>query len=345
MYQDVWEFDPGSNSWMQKADYPAGPRLSPFGFSIGNKGYVGCGLDQWLNVQSDVYEYDPATNNWTAKASFIGTPIFGAATAVVNSKGYVLCGDDWDLGYYRHNEVYAYTPTTNSWAYVTSFPADGRRDPCAFAINNKIYVGTGSDNSYLDVGDWWEYNPTTGAWVSKANYGGSPRSQAVAFAVNGRGYLGTGGQLDEQDFFEYNASANAWRGVNSLPGQGRENSATFVIGNLAYLACGTSGTNYADCWEFNTQNITGINENMNAKTSVSIFPNPIRTTAFLKIENANTNGQNEFSVFSADGKFVMKKDFAGSELEINREGIVAGTYFYSIDSNGKRVASGKIVME
>lgn len=345
MYQDVWEYDPGSNSWMQKADYPAGPRLSAFGFSIGNSGYVGCGLDENLYVQSDVYEYKPATNQWTQKASFIGTPIFGASSAVVNNIGYVVCGDDWDLGYWRHSEMYSYNPTINSWNYVTNFPSDGRRDPCAFVINSKIYVGTGSDNSYTDVGDWWEFNPSTGVWTQKAFFAGSPRSQAVAFGVNGKGYLGTGGQMDVQDFWEYDAALNSWTEINSFPGQGRENSASFVIGNLAYVACGTSGTNYGDCWEFNSANITGVPENITQEIGSSVFPNPMRSVAILKLKGNNSSIQNTFSLFSAEGKSVMNKKFVGSEMEINREGISAGTYFYSIECDGKIISGGKIILE
>ena len=41
MYGDFWEYDPGSNTWQQKADYPPGPRLSAFGFAIGNKFCLG----------------------------------------------------------------------------------------------------------------------------------------------------------------------------------------------------------------------------------------------------------------------------------------------------------------
>ncbi len=345
MYQDVWEYDPGSNSWMQKADYPTGPRLSPFGFSIGNKGYVGCGLDQNLYVQSDVHEYNPVTNTWTTKASWIGTPIFGGSSAVVNNIGYVMCGDDWDLGYWRHNEVYSYNPANNSWTFTTTFPADGRRDPCAFVVNNKIYVGTGSDNTYTDVGDWYEFNPANGVWTTKANFAGSPRSQAVAFGVNGKGYLGTGGQMDVQDFWEYDATLNTWTEVNSFPGQGRENSASFVIGNLAYVACGTSGTNYSDCWEFNSNNMVGINENQNLEMGSSVFPNPIVATAILKIENGNVNVENELSIFSSDGKCVMKKKFNGNELEFSREGISAGMYFYAVNTNGRKIASGKMLIQ
>ncbi len=345
MYQDVWEYDPGSDTWIQKADYPSGPRLSAFGFAIGNKGYVGCGLDQSLYVQGDFYEYNPATNAWTAKAPWIGTPIFGGSSAVVNNMGYVVCGDDWDLGYFRHQEMYKYNPAANLWTYETNFPSDGRRDPCAFVINNKIYVGTGSDNTYTDVGDWWEYNPSNGVWTPKANFGGTPRSQAVAFGVAGKGYLGTGGQLDVQDIFEYNATTNTWTEVNSFPGQGRENSSSFVIGNIAYLACGTSGTNYKDLWEFNPQNIVDVNQIHAQTISCSLFPNPVHAATHLRLKGVNADTKKEFSLFSIDGKLIYAEKFIGNELEINTTTLESGNYIYQIKFESGDLANGKMLVQ
>jgi N-acetylneuraminic acid mutarotase len=345
MYQDMWEYDPGSNTWSQKANYPSGPRLSAFGFSIGNKGYAGCGLDQFLNGQPDFYEYNPATNTWTAKANFIGTPIFGATATVVGNKGYVVCGDDWNPNYWRHNEMYAYDPGSNSWSYASTFPQDGRRDPVGFTINGKIYVGTGSDNSYVECNDWWEYNPTTSAWTQKAMFAGSGRSQAVAFAVSGKGYVGTGGVADVNDFWQYDATANSWQQIDDFPGAGRENSQSFVIGNKAYMACGTSGTNYNDCWEFNPQNITGVNENSQSENPFGVFPNPVETKADLILPSSNANQENQFSLYSEDGKLIHSEKFTGEKMEFNRDGLANGVYVYSVTAEGKKIAEGKIIVK
>ena len=345
MYQDVWEYDPGSDTWAQKANYPSGPRLSAFGFSIGNKGYVGCGLDQFLYGQPDFWEYNPSTNVWTSKANFIGVPIFGATATVVGNKGYVVCGDDWDPNYFRHSEMYSYDPTSNNWNYVSTFPADGRRDPVGFTINGKIYVGTGSDNSYNECGDWWEFNPSNSVWTQKAMFAGSARSQAVAFAVGGKGYVGTGGVADVNDFWQYDATANSWLQVNDFPGQGRENSQSFVIGNKAYMACGTSGTNYADCWEFNPQNIVGVNEIDQEKISVNVFPNPIQTVATILLKGSDENEQHQFSLFSTEGKLIRSENFAGNKMDFNRGNLAAGIYAYEISSDGQKMVSGKLVIE
>jgi N-acetylneuraminic acid mutarotase len=344
MYQDFWEYDPGTNSWTQKTDYPAGPRLSAFGFSIGNKGYAGCGLDQFLYAQPDFYEYNPATNAWTAKANFTGTPIFGASSAVANNKAYIICGDDWDPAYWRHNEVYVYDPSTNSWNFSTYFPSDGRRDPLAASVANKIYTGTGNDNSYNENGDWWKFDPSMGTWTQLVNFGGSARSQAVAFAVNGKIYAGTGGVADEVDFWEFDPALNAWSRIDDFPGQGRENAASFVIGNKAYLVCGTSGTNYNDLWEFDSGNIGVATGEINpGEIMCGIFPNPVVSASELVLQGMEPQTEKELSVFAADGKLLWTEKFTGNKTAISAFKFSPGNYPYAVRCEGKIIARGTII--
>jgi N-acetylneuraminic acid mutarotase len=40
---DFWEYDPATNLWTEKANFPGDARAYAIAFSIGNKGYVGAG--------------------------------------------------------------------------------------------------------------------------------------------------------------------------------------------------------------------------------------------------------------------------------------------------------------
>jgi N-acetylneuraminic acid mutarotase len=343
MYNDFWEYDPGSDTWIQKANYPGGPRLSAFGFSIGNKGYAGTGLDASLWGMGDVYEYNPATNTWTPKASFPATPIFGSTVATVGNVAYIFFGDEWDPTYWRHNEVYAFNTSTNTWSYLTTLPADGRRDAVGFAIGTKIYVGTGNDNSYNEDSDWWEYNTVSGLWAQKAMFAGVARSQAVGFAVDGKGYVGTGGIQDVTDFWKYDPVTNAWNQIDDFPGQGRENSSTFVIGNKAYLAVGTSGTNFADLWEFNPQNITGIEKEI-PENAFSIFPNPMKTTATIELKNSSAE-DHHLQIFDAQGKLVREENFSGTAFTLERNNLPAGIYLCRLISGDGKSLETSLIMQ
>ena len=344
MYDDFWEYDPASNTWTQKADYLGGARLSPFGFAIGNKGYAGTGLDQPLNAMSDFYEYDAITNTWTQKANFIGSARFSSSAVVLNGKAYIGLGDEWAPGYNRVSDIYEYNPVTESWAYETTYPADGRRDPVSFVIGNKLYFGLGNDNSFIEQGDFYQYDPVTNFWTQKASFGGSPRSQSNYFAVNGKGYVGMGGLADLNDFWEYNAATNTWRGINELPGAGRENSMSFVIGSKAYIACGTNGINFQDCWEFNPQYVTGVEEQQN-NLSVTIFPNPMKESATLQINGELKMDNGQFELYDINGKCVSKLSIVNYQLSIERGNLSAGTYLYNIVNEGTMFATGKLIVQ
>ncbi len=335
MYQDFWEYDPATNSWMQKANYPGGPRLSAFGFSSGTKGYAGCGLDAALYGQPDMYEFNPVTNSWTAKANFIGTPIFGATAVMWNGSALIMFGDDWNVAYWKHNEIYAYEVSTNTWTYVGAFPGDGRRDHVAFNINNKIYFGTGNDNNYTELNDWWEWDPSNGSMTPQANFSGTARSQAVGFAVAGKAYVGTGGVADERDFFEYNPATDTWQQVNDFPGAGRENSMSFVIGSHAFLIAGTSGINYNDCWEFNPALVTDVSDLQNAEDVVSVYPNP--ATEKININLENENGVFYYHIYTISGQIategVLHPENGVAEIPVNY--LSAGQYSLILTSGTK----------
>lgn len=343
MYQDFWEYDPGTDSWAQKADYPGGPRLSAYGFSVGNKGYAGTGLDATLIAQSDCYVYDPAMNTWTIRAPFIGVPVFGTTSLSYNNKGYVAFGDEWDPTYYRHNELWSYDPALDSWSQLTSSPTDGRRDAVGFAVGTKIYFGTGNDNSGAELNDLWEYDPAADTWTAKTSFAGSARSQAVGFAVGGKGYVGTGGLADVQDFYRYDPLTDAWDSINAFPGAGRENAMTFVIGSKGYFLCGTSGINYRDLWEFNPAMITGIKDCPPLAGKVSIYPNPVTTTATLSVEGIGYD-LCHFELYDLTGKKIMQNEFRGNEMHFTREGIAAGCYLYQLTFPDTKIASGKLIV-
>jgi len=345
MYGDFWEYDPSSNTWSQKADYPPGPRLSAFGFSVGNKGYAGAGLDEFLYGQSDFYQYDPATNTWTMRSYFLGGPMFASNAVTIGNKGYVCFGDDWDPMYMRHAELYSYDPATDSWNYLSTCPGSPRRDAVGFSIGTKAYFGTGNDDMYFETYDLWEYNSITNAWMAKTGFWGTPRSQAVGFAVNGKGYIGTGGQFDEQDFYEYDPTLNAWTKIDDFSGAGRENSASFVIGNRAYMTCGTSGINYNDLWEFNSLNITRVEE-INEKDVFDVYPNPMNDHGHLKITSANNNYNNiTYELVNILGKKIAEGKIVSSEFSFDRSKIISGNYTFNILSEGKQLASKKIILQ
>ena len=345
MYHDVFEYDPGNNSWTQKADYPGGDRLCPFSFAIGNKGYVGAGLDNTLTSTGDFYEFDPVVNLWTQKNNFGGSPRFGCATAVYNNKAYVAMGDEWAPNYIRQDDLWIYDPTLDTWNYLFTWPADGRRDPIGFTLGNKLYFGTGADNSGWGNNDFWSYDPSNGVWTQKA-FCGSARAQGTGFAVNGKGYVGLGQDnlgIDRNDFLEYDPVLNTWRGITPFSGASRENSYAFVIGNLAYVTCGTNGINYNDIWEFNSVWATGINVSASPQLSVSVFPDPVVSSCTIAVKGSKMIGT--FDLYDVTGNRVRHFSFNKENFTLEREDLTSGIYFYHVVTSDHLSTSGKLLVQ
>lgn len=195
--KDFWEWDQGTNVWERKADFPGSARDFAIGFSIGNKGYIGTGIN------NDLWEWDQNTDTWTQKASL---PVAkDAATAFsIGNKGYIVCGDNLYSG--RTQEFWEWDQSTDTWAQKASFPGAARDGAVGFSIGTKGYIGTGSIGYPNMTTDFWEWDQSTDTWAQSINFGGLQRVTAIGFSIGGKGYIGTGGSSYPncyKDFWEF----------------------------------------------------------------------------------------------------------------------------------------------
>jgi N-acetylneuraminic acid mutarotase len=112
---ELWEYDPATNSWTQKASLPTTPaRNSVVSFSIGTKGYIGIGYkEQYTGLPAEYYndfwEWDQATNVWTKAADYPGSPRYGAFGVSIGNKAYIGTGSDYITAYLP--DFWEYDPT------------------------------------------------------------------------------------------------------------------------------------------------------------------------------------------------------------------------------------------
>jgi len=185
---DFWQYDPTSNLWSKKADFPGIPRYAAVGFCIGSKGYLGTGIN-YVNSTTytwykDFYEYDPGTDSWTKKADFGGTArAFAVGFSINNIKGYIGTGN---TGEGRKNDFWEYIPseTGGTWTQKADFAGTKRDDAVGFGIGTNGYIGTGYIPPSTYLKDFWAYNQSTNAWTQKTDFGskhtGKPLKDALA---------------------------------------------------------------------------------------------------------------------------------------------------------------------
>ena len=90
LQNDWWEFNPTTNTWTKKANYPASGRTGAWSFSINNLAVVGMGSDGGFN--SDTWVYNPTTDSWAYTCSFSGGGRRSVASFAINNIGYMGTG-------------------------------------------------------------------------------------------------------------------------------------------------------------------------------------------------------------------------------------------------------------
>jgi len=192
-YQDMWAYDPATNSWTQKAGFPGGGRNGAFGFEIFGKGYVGMGLHRENTgantYYNDLYEYDPATDQWTQKASLPGSTRSYCINFSIGKHLYVGLGVSNVTQYIL--DIWQYDTETDTWTQMNNFPGPARKYASCFVIGSKAYIFGGMDASQY-FKDLWEYDPILDTWTQKEDLPSDPRYSAIGFSINNKGYIGTG---------------------------------------------------------------------------------------------------------------------------------------------------------
>jgi N-acetylneuraminic acid mutarotase len=324
---DFWEYDPATDLWAQKANFPGTARSEASGLSIGSKGYIGLGTSPLMDLFSDFWEYEPATNVWVQKANFGGG---GRCNAVSFSIGNIgLVGTGYPGFSAETKDFWAYDPATNTWVKKANFGGLEREEAIGFSIGNKGYIGTGwrppVSNTAGSKTDFWEYDIATDAWAQKADLGGGPRVNAPGFSIAGKGYVGTGfdgGGGAKSDFWEYDPATNVWVRKTDFAGGLRREATGFSLGNVGYLGQGyvsarTTFTN--DFWKYDPLSNTwtrGTNPTGSARAkAVSFGANGKEYFGFGYINASNLNDFWEFD--PATGIWTQKAgvpELAGANL-------------------------------
>jgi N-acetylneuraminic acid mutarotase len=297
-------YNASTQTWMQKANFPNGGRYHGVSFSIGNKGYIGLGINTSLVLFNDFWEWDQANNIWTQIANFPGIARSGASGFSIGKKGYVICGYGNSNA---TNEFWEWdgdisSPTYNVWSRKADFPGASRVKAVSFSIGKKGYVGTGSYTK-----DFWEWDgdtasPTYNTWTQKADFGGGYRGWATGFSCGLKAYigLGTDGSNYRKDFWEWDGditsvSYNTWSQIPDFPGDSRSNAMGTSIGNKGYVGLGLDNSTFINSngfWEWDqisnlwTQK---INFAGTGRQSVAAFTIGTKIYVGVGYDNGNAN--------------------------------------------------------
>ncbi len=241
--------------WTQKASFPGDARFETASFSIGNNGYIACGIAYSNIVYNDCWQWNSTSNTWSQKASLPSTARYGCSGFSINGKGYVVCG--WVSNQNQLNQLWEYNPDNNNWTQKAFFPGSSRYTATVFTIDNLAYVGLGY-SPYKS--DFYRYNGVSNTWSQIADFPGIPRQNASGLSLNGKGYV-IGGHVDPDtdynDCYEYDPVTDTWTQKADFTALARFGATEFVFNNTAFFGMGGSyQANYNDFYSYNPVNDT-----------------------------------------------------------------------------------------
>jgi len=244
VFNDLWEYDPNSDQWIQKSPFPGVPRYFASSFVISDKAYVGGGIrpgetsNSYQPALFDFYEYDPSTDEWISIANFPESNthrgvegIMGAVSFSVNNKGYIGGGSrSTSTGGGSPNFV-EYDPVNDHWSGMVSPNRSGIYD-CAFTYNGLGYVIIGNE--------LWQLDPVTYTWSQLSDYPGGNRNGSICFVIDKYAYVGTGIQsgLIRNSVYKYDIELNSWAEIPSLPELALRGAIGFSLNNRGYIISG-----------------------------------------------------------------------------------------------------------
>lgn len=133
-------YDPDTDSWSEKSQYPSDIMYDTLSFTVNNKGYICFSMDVGAegNFINDLWEYDPEADSWTERTSYPVGYTTGAVSLVIDDMAYVASG-------FINDTVYRYSPIDNSWESIES-PNVYFYFSFGFTLGNFGYIGLGSIN-------------------------------------------------------------------------------------------------------------------------------------------------------------------------------------------------------
>lgn len=152
--RDLWEYDPGANTWTQRTDFPGKARGYATSFVLYDKACVGLGIgDSVKNAMfDDFYAFTPSTNTWKRITDFPASRRYGAGGWGIGFLGYVINGND---GLDR-KDFYEYNDISQTWDRLPNKPDSARSLAIAGVIGRTGYYGTGAGikKSYDNMFTW-----------------------------------------------------------------------------------------------------------------------------------------------------------------------------------------------
>lgn len=325
-YADWWEYDPGTNAWAQRADYPGNGGAGDqdiVAVSFGDVGFAGMGQ---LSGYTEFYKFDPIQNLWTQVAS----PPGGSFN---NTFPFRIGGYAYFPSLYS-TTLYRYDPVNDLWTTLNPLPFSVPYGTPTCTVEGKGYIK--NDAAF------YEYDPSTDVWTSKPNFPGTYIFRPHMVDQGGCAYVVGGAQSSFNNWgtevWRYHPSTETWEQMHEFPGTARRWAVLVNLHEHIYYGLGTNGTNFNDWWEY--QPTLSLEEE---EMTFDIYPNPAAENIHVTVK---TGGNYTATITDGAGRVVYSQALnftSGSQKSnLNISSIAAGNYILTL--TGENTATSQQIV-
>jgi len=188
--KDFWQYNPQTNKWSQKTNFPSSARGGTSIFVIDSIAYIIGGKTTNARAIREIWAYDLINESWHAKKDLPFGPRWRSGACALGGKGYLAFGLDDSLNY--SDEIWEYNPLTDSWSFLTQFPEGGRNYTKLHGIGTQLITIGGNDSAGNFLNECWSYDMLRKKWNKLANIPGEGRRGGMSFQSQSAIYYTTG---------------------------------------------------------------------------------------------------------------------------------------------------------
>lgn len=176
------------------------------------------GLDSGGVQLADAARYNPDLDAWTPATAPPASPPAGTVSAVWSGSEMYTWGLTADTPV--KNSASRYSPATNSWTILPSYPGSLRYfSQVGWSNATSEFFVWGGEFSAVCASDGWMYNPTSGTWSALPSSPLAARSHAVVVSLPDK-ILVWGGDCNGTKFGDgatYDPSLHTWTALPAKP--------------------------------------------------------------------------------------------------------------------------------
>jgi N-acetylneuraminic acid mutarotase len=317
----LFQYNPSSDVWIEKAVFPGTARQYSSVFVLDNKAFLIGGYSENGQALNDVWCYNPFTDSWTQKNNFPSLPRWHSTALSIQNKAFFGMGASADS---TLSDFWKYDSETDTWDRMADYPGGAMRSVLGIPIQNKGIFGEGfSVNPITYSTSWFQFDTKLEEWSVFESFPGGTRAYGTTVS-NGLSALVCGG-MDEDgtisnDCYSIDYSGK-WTELAPLPNSGLKGMKGFYIDGTFYLGTGID-QNSVRTSNFYKMGIAEFDPH-----EITLFPNP---------------SKNDFTVVTQPGATVFVYTINGhllKQLEVPEtgfvmiEGLSIGVYVLSIEGN------------